>query len=175
VNGFLGRASFLETFRAPLALGVEEDGLELDQETRMSLEPKRVEQLFADTLGQADPDAQARLLDQQCGADAALRRRIEELLTAHLAAGSFLEPADPPAPGSRLTDELDSVARPLGALDSTEQSVDRDGTGPACCAGSLLSSSGSSSERRSRVLPEIPGYVTASLPSTPWGRSSMRC
>jgi serine/threonine protein kinase/WD40 repeat protein len=64
-------------------------------------------EIFVAALGLDDPAARAAHLDQACGADAALRRRVEALLHAHAEAGGFLErPAaaagpitDPPAAG----------------------------------------------------------------------------
>jgi eukaryotic-like serine/threonine-protein kinase len=74
----------------------------------MSLDPKRVEQVFADVLKLTAPDARAQLLDRECGEDLALRRRVEELLDAYSSAGSFLDKPGPTAapsdvaPGQRL-------------------------------------------------------------------------
>jgi serine/threonine protein kinase/WD40 repeat protein len=63
-------------------------------------------EIFIAALGFDDPAARASYLDQACGGDAALRRRVEALLHAHAAAGGFLErPAasglitEPPAAG----------------------------------------------------------------------------
>src|SRR4051794_15452372 len=64
----------------------------------MSPDPKRVEQVFAAALEAADPAARAELLDRECGGDAGLRRRVEELLAAHADAGSFLD-GPPPSAG----------------------------------------------------------------------------
>jgi serine/threonine protein kinase len=122
-----------ETFRAPLALRKGEDDPGLDEEARMSLDPNRVEHLFADALDLTDPGARAQLLDRECGANPALRRRVEELLAAYAAAGSFLEGDAPPAPEAVAT--VDAVA-----------SVSR--TFP---------------EGLSRPLPQVPGYRTLAL------------
>jgi serine/threonine protein kinase len=69
----------------------------------MSLDLRRVEQLFASALSLTDPDSRMRLLDRECGADRSLRRRVEELLAAHSAAGSFLEPRSTDATGLETT------------------------------------------------------------------------
>src|SRR5437763_11451124 len=53
------------------------------------------ESIFAAVLEKL-PGDRAAFLDRECGPDAALRRRVEDLLAAHAAAGAFL---DPPADG----------------------------------------------------------------------------
>ncbi|MCI0704413.1 MAG: serine/threonine-protein kinase, partial [Planctomycetia bacterium] len=61
----------------------------------MPVDPQRVQAVFlaaADLTTGADRGA---LLDNLCGADAELRRRVETLLEAHEAPGSFLEPLAP--------------------------------------------------------------------------------
>src|SRR5262245_62155560 len=47
--------------------------------------------LFTQALEISDPAGRAAFLDRACGADAALRARLERLLAQHDAAGSFLE------------------------------------------------------------------------------------
>ena len=47
-------------------------------------------ELFESAVGLADPAERAAFLGRECGADAALRRRVESLLRSHDAAGSFL-------------------------------------------------------------------------------------
>src|SRR5215472_6136033 len=49
-----------------------------------------VEGIFHEALD-CDPDQRATFLDQACGGDEALRRRVEELLGAHHQAGGFIE------------------------------------------------------------------------------------
>src|SRR5579875_861570 len=49
------------------------------------------ETLFAEALQRSDHADRAAFLEQACGADAALRRRIEELLRAHDQAGGLLD------------------------------------------------------------------------------------
>src|SRR5690242_8075032 len=48
--------------------------------------------IFARAVEASTPEARAAVLDEACGEDAALRRRVEALLASHDAAGSFLEP-----------------------------------------------------------------------------------
>ncbi len=48
--------------------------------------------IFGEALEQSDPAARAAYLDRACGADTALRQRVETLLAAHAGAGRFLEP-----------------------------------------------------------------------------------
>src|SRR5262245_36911223 len=47
--------------------------------------------IFGEALEQSDPAARAAYLDRACGADTALRQRVEALLAAHAGAGRFLE------------------------------------------------------------------------------------
>jgi serine/threonine protein kinase len=75
-----------------------ENDRKLNQEAPMSLDPQRVEQLFAGALELTDPDARARLLERECGADGELRQRVEALLAAHAGAGSFLDAPGPATP-----------------------------------------------------------------------------
>jgi serine/threonine protein kinase/Flp pilus assembly protein TadD len=60
-------------------------------------EPDGEQTIFASALG-LPPEERAACLDQACGNDAALRRRVEALLSAH-AASDFLE--QPAAPAAR--------------------------------------------------------------------------
>ncbi len=48
--------------------------------------------VFGEALERADPADRAAYLDRACGADAALRVRVEALLVVHAGAGRFLEP-----------------------------------------------------------------------------------
>jgi eukaryotic-like serine/threonine-protein kinase len=50
--------------------------------------------IFLEALDRKAPDELRRFLDQACGADAALRARVEELLRAHRDAGNFLGSPD---------------------------------------------------------------------------------
>jgi WD40 repeat protein/serine/threonine protein kinase len=52
--------------------------------------------IFLEALDRKEPDELIRFLDQSCGADAALRARVEELLCAHRDAGNFLGRPDQP-------------------------------------------------------------------------------
>ncbi len=49
----------------------------------MPADPARVKDLFAAALGLPDPAARRAFLDRECGADAGLRRRLDQLLAAH--------------------------------------------------------------------------------------------
>ncbi len=62
----------------------------------MNEELNRLEQLFDAALELASPGQRAAFLEQACGADAALRQRVERLLRAHETAGGFLDPETPP-------------------------------------------------------------------------------
>jgi WD40 repeat protein len=56
----------------------------------MSLDPERVEAVFATALGKESPEERAAYLDEACAADPATRARVAALLRAHQEAGSFL-------------------------------------------------------------------------------------
>jgi serine/threonine-protein kinase len=72
----------------------------------------RVEALFNDAL-ELDPAARARLLDEQCGDEGALRTEVQSLLDAHARAIAFLPqaavPADTPDPLPAGLGEGDAV------------------------------------------------------------------
>jgi predicted Ser/Thr protein kinase len=59
----------------------------------MNPDPKRVEAVFAAALEITEPAGRLKLLDQACDGDPVLRKRIEELLSAHQQASGFLEEA----------------------------------------------------------------------------------
>src|SRR5436305_1709042 len=57
-----------------------------------------IEAIFAEALRLADPERRGAYLASACGEDVRLRRRVEAVLAAHDAAGSFMAaPADPSA------------------------------------------------------------------------------
>jgi serine/threonine protein kinase len=57
----------------------------------MPADPNRIAAIFTGALAQATPEERGAYLDEACGGDAELRRRVEALLQAHADAGSFLE------------------------------------------------------------------------------------
>lgn len=59
--------------------------------------------IFNDALERTDPQERAAYLNEACGDDEALRRRIESLLASYDEAGDFLEhsPIEPAAPPAR--------------------------------------------------------------------------
>ncbi|MBI3868642.1 MAG: protein kinase [Verrucomicrobia bacterium] len=68
----------------------------MGDESNLAVNPTASEQaVFAEALQRATLDARAAYLDSACGADVALRRRVEALLGAAESAGDFLE--RPPA------------------------------------------------------------------------------
>jgi sugar lactone lactonase YvrE len=79
--------SFLATSSEPGALG------------RLPADPKKVKALFLAAVEKATPQERAAFLDEACGADEELRRRIDELLRAHDEAGRLpgVVERDPPA------------------------------------------------------------------------------
>ncbi len=80
------------------------------------------ESLFAEALARRDAAERAAFLEQACGGDVELRRRVEALLRAHEQAGSFLDKPDAGAtsdvsPGQWL-DASDLSAAPLEGVGS---------------------------------------------------------
>ncbi|MHC5115317.1 MAG: protein kinase domain-containing protein, partial [Planctomycetota bacterium] len=76
---------------------------------------RRAHELLAEALGVAESD-RAALLDRACGSDSTLRARVESLLAAADASGSFLETPAVAAVASRADDDLSSslVGRRIG-------------------------------------------------------------
>ena len=64
----------------------------------MSKEWDQLEQLFQAALELPSAQERADFLAQACGAELALRQRVEKLLHAHETAGQFLNPETPPWP-----------------------------------------------------------------------------
>src|SRR5262245_38416278 len=56
----------------------------------MSIDSKRVKEIFLHAADLSDEAARAAYLDQACGGDVGLRGRVEALLRSHDPAGSFL-------------------------------------------------------------------------------------
>jgi serine/threonine protein kinase len=69
----------------------------------MTADPHRLEELFVAALAIGSPEKRAAYCDEACAGDAGLRRRLDALLAAHDAAGSFLEK---PAAGEGITSGL---------------------------------------------------------------------
>src|SRR5262245_23063829 len=65
----------------------------------------RQRDIFLKALDLSSPEERAAFLAQACGADAALRRQIEVMLKAHVAADSFLE-----KPAAAMRPTLDELA-----------------------------------------------------------------
>jgi serine/threonine protein kinase/tetratricopeptide (TPR) repeat protein len=61
----------------------------------MTVDPRRLKELFLAAAELASAAERAAFLDQQCGTDAELRRRLEALLRAHDDSGGFLAAAQP--------------------------------------------------------------------------------
>src|SRR5215212_6766511 len=90
----------------------------------MTTPAERLKAVFDQAAEIAPPTDRAAFLDEACGGDADLRARVEALLRAHAAAGSFLEhPAAGPAgtatfePGGGAGETaLHSPPEPVGAM-----------------------------------------------------------
>jgi hypothetical protein len=72
--------------------------------------PAKVRELFLGALEHTDPQDRAAYLDAQCGKDAGLRARVEDLFRERAAVGNFLE--TPAVAGVR--DRVDAAPRSLG-------------------------------------------------------------
>jgi eukaryotic-like serine/threonine-protein kinase len=59
-----------------------------------------IDEIFSGAMEQQSPEARAAYLDEVCGSDLDLRRRVERLLDAQPKVGGFL---DSPAAGSTMT------------------------------------------------------------------------
>src|SRR5262245_3109529 len=91
------------------------------------MEPKSIDQAFWEAAQLASPDERAAYLDRACAGAADLRRKVEELLQARSAAGSFLEApavgrpnAEPPDDSRTGPSEPDSDV-PLDFLEPSDK------------------------------------------------------
>jgi serine/threonine-protein kinase len=75
----------------------------------MASDPNRVQEVFLAVVERPASD-RAAFLDQECGSDAELRERVETLLAAHEASGSFLN-----KPQVAIDQTVDSKLDPAGA------------------------------------------------------------
>jgi hypothetical protein len=66
--------------------------------------------IVGEALEHADPAARSAYVDRACGADVALRRRVEELLAAHAGAGRFPAPDSSGALAPTLSDATATFA-----------------------------------------------------------------
>ncbi len=96
----------------------------------MTPDPRRVKALFQAALDLPDPADRPALLDRECGDDAALRLRVEELLAAHdapaealktrLGAGSEAPTIGsndaPPDPGATFSYRVEGPPSPVGSV-----------------------------------------------------------
>jgi tetratricopeptide (TPR) repeat protein len=75
----------------------------------MPPEPARVEKVFAEVIAKTNPADRADALNRLCGEEIELRQRVEALLAAHEAAGSFL-----PLPIEAAASESPGPTKPVG-------------------------------------------------------------
>ncbi len=75
--------------------------------------PRTEESIFAEALNKSSLSERAAFLDDVCGADAALRARVENLLSSHENAGSFLNKQSLP-PGD--TTDIGSLTEVAGTV-----------------------------------------------------------
>ncbi|MBX9579006.1 MAG: protein kinase [Gemmataceae bacterium] len=88
----------------------------------------QVEAIYLAAAERSDPAERAAYLDDACGADADLRRRVDELLAAHPKLGRFLEP--PSGATHAYVGAADGVALAVGQLiDGRYKLLERIGEG----------------------------------------------
>jgi serine/threonine protein kinase len=87
----------------------------------MSIDPKRVKEIFLEAAELSEESARAAYLDKACGGDAGVRARVEALLRAHDPEGSFLgtPAAVVPDPGHDATQALTGTPDPGAAAVQT--------------------------------------------------------
>src|SRR4051794_17860988 len=71
----------------------------------MNATPANLDEIYFAALERTDPAARAAYLDEACGGQPELRRRVERFLDAHSQVGSFLE-----APAASPTISVDGGA-----------------------------------------------------------------
>ncbi len=89
--------------------------------------PSQVESIFFAALGKKTTAERAGYLDQACGDDAELRRRVERLLEAHPQAADFLARPAVERPGG---DPLDREPHPPGSRPDPDRTIADDGPTP---------------------------------------------
>ena len=72
--------------------------------------------IFNEALEIQDPQKRADYLSRACAGDAALRRKIEELLEAHAAAGGFLKPRQTTGEDAQVTAISQAVSEGPGSV-----------------------------------------------------------
>lgn len=87
----------------------------------MTIDPKRVKEIFLEAADLSDENARAAYLDKACGTDAALRARVEALLRSHDPQGSFLgaPAAVVPEPDDGATQAVTGIPVPSVAVVQT--------------------------------------------------------
>src|SRR5215467_7006310 len=104
----------------------------------MHADPKQVKSIFLAALEKATPEERAPFLGAACGGDGELRRRVDELLSAHQEPGGLPGVPDQETPPEGAADPVDlsflvpsSELTSLGRLDHYEvlEVVGRGGTG----------------------------------------------
>jgi len=106
----------------------------------MPVDPKRVQAAFLAAVEEQDLANRAAVVDRECGADIALRQRVEALLRAHdrpdsvldqpvnprlpLARGSFTEPGDESA-AAVAAEPVDATGDHTPAPDETDRPIPR--------------------------------------------------
>src|SRR5438132_268026 len=97
----------------------------------MATDPHTVKAVFLAAVEKTTPEERAAYLEEVCGNDAALRRRVEALLRVHDRPGSFLErPAvGRIVPSNGMLGESGPVARALGSSPAAARKTAAPGPG----------------------------------------------
>jgi eukaryotic-like serine/threonine-protein kinase len=106
----------------------------------MPVDPRRVKELFGAALDQADPSARKTLLDRECAGDSELRRRLDNLLSAHDKPISALDKLLAGPDAIQTTDNpgsIDNVGSIIGGRYKLLQEIGEGGMGSVFMADQL--------------------------------------